>query len=76
MRTFLVIICTLLIVVSTHDPKYTGKVVENPDGTAYAYLIDIFPSSHASFIEVLPDKSLAVAWFSGEGEGKNLCSIG
>ena len=32
-------------------------------------------ANHASFLELLPDGELAMAWFSGTSEGANNCSI-
>ena len=50
------------------SPAYDGKVRREADGSESAYMIPVAKSSHASTIEILPDGSLAAAWFSGEHE--------
>ena len=56
-------------------PAFDGVVRNGTDGTAFAYLIPPYKSNHASTIEVLPDGTLAVAWFSGAKEEADLCAI-
>ena len=50
------------------SPPYDGKVRREADGSESAYMIAVAHTSHASTIEILPDGSLAAAWFSGEHE--------
>eukprot|EP00041_Stephanoeca_diplocostata_P012749 m.214204 g.214204 ORF g.214204 m.214204 type:complete len:460 (-) comp19071_c0_seq4:1807-3186(-) len=57
------------------EPKYDGVVRASTDGTMEAYMIPPNKSNHASTIEVLPDGTLAAAWFSGEEEEANRCAI-
>jgi predicted neuraminidase len=56
-------------------PAFDGVVRNGTDGTAAAYLIPPFKSNHASTIEVLPDGTLCVAWFSGAHEEADKCAI-
>jgi predicted neuraminidase len=56
-------------------PAFDGIVRNQTDGSAAAYLIPPYKSNHASTIEVLPDGTLAAAWFSGAAEEADLCAI-
>ena len=56
-------------------PVFDGKVRPEKDGSLSAFMIPPYKSNHASTIEVLPDGTLAAAWFSGVAEEANLCSI-
>jgi predicted neuraminidase len=65
----------LILMSSAAVATFDGKVRQQEDGTYAAYLKPPYQSNHASSIEQLPDGSLALAWFSGVGEGLNRCSI-
>ena len=54
---------------------FDGVVRNQTDGTAAAYLIPPYKSNHASTLEVLPDGTLAAAWFSGAHEEADRCAI-
>ena len=54
-------------------PAFDGVVRNGTDGTAY--LIPPYTCNHASTIEVLPDGTLCVAWFSGAHEEADKCAI-
>ena len=56
-------------------PKYDGKVRKEKDGSESSYMIPPYMQSHASTLEILPDGSLASAWFSGEREEASGCAI-
>ena len=56
-------------------PKYDGKVRKEKDGSESSYMIPPYMQSHASTLEILPDGSLASAWFSGEKEEASGCAI-
>ena len=45
---------------------FDGKVRPEKDGSKAAFMIPPYKSNHASTIEVLPDGTLAAAWFSGD----------
>ena len=70
-------ICVVLLLVVNGDsaPMYDGKIRQAEDGTWFAFMKPPYASNHASTIEVFPDGSLGLAWFSGKGEGLNRCSI-
>lgn len=68
----------VLVSLSLGGPlPFDGKVRVNPngDGSYIAYMKAPFASNHASFIEVLPQNTLAVAWFSGSDEGQSGVAI-
>lgn len=52
-----------------------GKVRKTGDGRYEAYLVPPAASNHASFLELLPNGDLLLAWFAGKAEGANNCSI-
>ena len=52
-----------------------GKVRPTGDGRYEAYMIPPFKSNHASFIELLPNGDLVLAWFSGTAEGESDVAI-
>ena len=54
---------------------FAGKIRETSDGRFKAYMIPPFKTNHASFLELLPNGDMLLAWFSGEKEGKNDVSI-
>jgi predicted neuraminidase len=58
-----------------NTPAYDGVLRSQPDGTTVAYMIPPYKSNHASTIEVLPDGTLAAAWFSGAKEEAPGCAI-
>lgn len=57
------------------SPKFDGKVRPQADNSSAAYMIPPYKSNHASTIEVLPDGTIAVAWFSGAKEEASGCAI-
>eukprot|EP00040_Diaphanoeca_grandis_P016409 m.3656 g.3656 ORF g.3656 m.3656 type:complete len:468 (-) comp2577_c0_seq1:87-1490(-) len=57
------------------DVKFDGVVRPQADGSLAAYMIPPYKSNHAATIEVLPDGTLAGAWFSGEYEEAPGCAI-
>ena len=54
---------------------FLGKVRPTGDGRYEAYMIPPFKSNHASFIELLPNGDLVLAWFSGTAEGESDVAI-
>ena len=72
--------CIVLVFLSAFfladgKPIFDGKIRTQEDGTRSAFLTPPFKSNHASTLEQLPDGSLALAWFSGEAEEADRCSI-
>merc|ERR1712196_493299 len=65
----------LLGSVASAAPSFDGVVRAQPDGSYAAYMIPPYQSNHASSIEVLPDGTLAAAWFSGAKEEAPGCAI-
>ena len=59
----------------THTCSPAGVVRPTPDGRYEAYMIPPAAANHASFLELLPDGELLLAWFAGTAEGANNCSI-
>jgi hypothetical protein len=55
--------------------QFDGVIRPAGDGSFEAHLIPPFKSNHAATIEQLPDGTLTLAWFSGEAEEANDCSI-
>jgi predicted neuraminidase len=51
-----------------------GRVRAAADGSLYAYIVPPRGGNHAATVALLPDGSLAAAWFTG-GEGTPNCSI-
>eukprot|EP00013_Stygamoeba_regulata_P003730 CAMPEP_0177640960 /NCGR_PEP_ID=MMETSP0447-20121125/6819_1 /TAXON_ID=0 /ORGANISM="Stygamoeba regulata, Strain BSH-02190019" /LENGTH=409 /DNA_ID=CAMNT_0019143061 /DNA_START=1 /DNA_END=1230 /DNA_ORIENTATION=- len=69
----LVFVCAFKTCAATPQPAapvYDGVIRQNPDGRMEAYLRPPFNNSHASFLEIMPDGSLALAYFSGTQEGQ------
>ena len=58
-----------------YHPIFDGKIRKTADGRYEAYLVPPAASNHASFLELLPNDDLALAWFSGSAEGADNCSI-
>ena len=58
-----------------YHPIFDGKIRKTADGRHEAYLVPPAASNHASFLELLPNDDLALAWFSGSAEGADNCSI-
>lgn len=54
---------------------FDGVIRPVGDGSFEAHLIPPFKSNHAATIEQLSDGTLTLAWFSGEAEEANDCSI-
>ncbi len=61
--------------VSTTAPAFDGVLRDAADGSTEAYMIPPYASNHASTLEVLPDGTLAAAWFSGVAEEAPGCAI-
>lgn len=57
------------------SPNYDGKVRLGKNGAFEAYMRPPYASNHASTLEVLPDGTLAAAWFSGAHEEADGCAI-
>ena len=71
-----VVLCLVVLAFGTTESvEYDGVVRPTADGRYEAYMIPPYRSNHASFLEVLPSDELLMAWFSGEAEGANNCSI-
>jgi hypothetical protein len=47
------------------EPDFDGILKAASDGRAEAYLQPLFPSNHASNLEILPNHDVLLAWFSG-----------
>ena len=58
-----------------YHPIFDGKIRKTADGRYEAYLVPPAASNHASFLELLPNDDLALAWFSGSAEGADNCSF-
>lgn len=54
---------------------FDGVIRPAGDGSFEAHLIPPFKSNHAATIEQVSDGTLTLAWFSGEAEEANDCSI-
>lgn len=61
--------------VLAQEVKFDGKLRQAADGSVEAYMDPPYASNHASTLEVLPDGTLAAAWFSGEHEEAPGCAI-
>ena len=46
-----------------------GKIRYAGDGRYKAYMVPPFAANHASFLELLPNGDMLLAWFSGKQEG-------
>ena len=68
----LILFCCTTAAAATN---FDGIVRNQSDGTQAAYLSPPYLSNHASTVEILPDGTLAVAWFSGDKEEANRCAI-
>lgn len=71
----LLLLCTLPLDICAAHPAFDGRVITNKDGTLEAFLEPPFASNHAVTIEILPDGTLVLAWFSGVAEEADNCSI-
>lgn len=60
---------------SDASPRFDGFLRNASDGTLEAYMIQPFPSNHASFIQQCPNGDLVMAWFSGAKEGTSGVAI-
>ena len=48
---------------------FAGKIRYAGDGRYKAYMVPPFEANHASFLELLPNGDMLLAWFSGKKEG-------
>jgi predicted neuraminidase len=62
-------------VAAASSPPFDGKLRLVADGSVEAYMVPPYASNHASTLEVLPDGTLALAWFSGAAEEAPGCAI-
>ena len=72
---FAALLLVTIVGAARGHPKYDGKLRDASDGSMEAYMIPPYQSNHASTLEVLPDGTLASAWFSGEKEEAPGCAI-
>eukprot|EP01100_Stratorugosa_tubuloviscum_P014454 TRINITY_DN773_c2_g3_i1.p1 TRINITY_DN773_c2_g3~~TRINITY_DN773_c2_g3_i1.p1 ORF type:complete len:374 (-),score=192.02 TRINITY_DN773_c2_g3_i1:172-1293(-) len=75
----LIILCFINLInnklVGDIPPHWDGVIRETSDGRYEAYMKPPNAENHASFIAQLPSNELLIAWFSGEEEGSDNCSI-
>jgi predicted neuraminidase len=69
-------LCFFLITfVSCQPLPFDGKIRPDSDGSFVAYMDPPNIANHASTIEMLPDGTLLLAWFSGIKEEADKCAI-
>jgi predicted neuraminidase len=73
----LTLVCNFAASEENFRPKATfdGKIRKTDDGRFKAYMIPPYKTNHASFLELLPNGDLLLAWFSGTKEGRDNVSI-